>query len=155
VRSRLCVLVAIGFVLATSSCARRKALHEAVTGLEALASATRAGVTYQNYMDRKIAARIPVEAYLNEYGKDAPLATALQDALRAYDGAGTLWSYCIELSVSFILKNNLRPEVEEVLEQFPGLLKLGDEETIPRGEALSYLWQQAETAIAAARKGME
>ena len=141
-----------------SSAQRQQQLRSAVAALEALESATRAGVTYQNYIERKIDAHVPVDRYTREFGDDAPLALTLREALAAFDAAGQIWSACIRsegCQHDILHPDTSDPVIAEIFRQYPGLAAMGDPyNAVLQETALTYLWQQAAEAIAGARRAL-
>lgn len=131
-------------------------MRAALSALEALESATRAGLTYQTYMDRKIDAHVTLDGYLRAFGSDAPLAITLQEAMDAYDAAGTLWGACVTsrgCEHGFLDPTTSYPDVTQVFEHYPGLsLVVPAGAGVAQDAALNFLWQHASTILVDARK---
>jgi hypothetical protein len=130
-------------------------LRAAVESLEAMVSAVRSGLVYQQYLDRKVNAHIAVDHYLNARGQDAPLGITLKDALAAFDAAADLWAACIRqdgCTNGLITTSDPPPAIAHVFLLYPGLTSFGN--PLPQDVALSYLWQEGTTQTAAARAAL-
>ena len=126
----------------------------AVEALEALCSAVKGGITYPLYIDRKVNAHVVVDHYLNGRGQGAPLGIALNDALAAFDDAGTIWSACITsdgCENGLLHMVALTPQLQEIVNRYPGLSNLG--EIVTRDAAVAFLWQQGIASTEIARAG--
>ncbi len=131
------------------------AVRAAVEALEAMVSAVRSGLTYQQYLERKVNAHVAVDHYLNARGQDAPLGITLKEALAAFDAAADLWSACITqegCTGGLIAADDSSPAVASVFLRYPGLSSLGN--PIPKDAALSYLWQEGAVRVASARAAL-
>ncbi len=131
------------------------ALRAAVESLEALVSAVRSGVTYQQYLERKVNAHVAVDHYLNARGQNAPLGVTLTEAVDAFDAAADLWAACVTqegCTDGLISADNPPPATATVFLRYPGLSSLGN--PIPKDIALSYLWQEGAVRVGSARSAL-
>lgn len=136
----------------------------AVECVEALRSATEAGVLYAEYVRRVADAQVGVDKFLNKHGADGTMAGDLSTAMGHFRAAGDLWSEYVRVGRNMLLSEqnqtaarilNTYPELQSTLLVIPRVLDAPEERMINVRAALRMLWAKGGQCASDARAELQ